>query len=58
MGVEIAVPANRDLGGYLRGVDWRDAKLVGADLSDAKLNGATYDAETRWPVGFLPPASC
>ena len=35
----------------LRGVDWRDAKLVGADLSDAKLNGATYDAETRWPVG-------
>ena len=34
----------------LREVDWRDAKLVGADLS-----GATYDAETRWPAGFKPP---
>ena len=34
------------------------ANLEGGYLSDADLNGATYDAETRWPVGFLPPASC
>ena len=30
------------------------ANLEGADLSDADLNGATYDAETRWPAGFKP----
>ena len=31
------------------------AILEGADLTGADLRGATYDTETRWPVGFKPP---
>ena len=33
------------------------ADLTGADLTGAVLSGATYNAKTRWPVGFEPPVA-
>lgn len=33
-----------------------EAKLSGADLSEAVLIRAKYDDETRWPEGFIPPS--
>jgi uncharacterized protein YjbI with pentapeptide repeats len=43
----------------LRGAQLEKAKLTSADVStadltDAKLTGASYDAGTRFPVGFDP----
>ena len=41
----------------LRGADLGDAYLAGAflamtNLTEAKLRGAKYDADTKWPEGF------
>ena len=30
---------------------------TGADLREVDLTGVKYNEETRWPVGFTPPAS-
>ena len=52
-----AVLAGADLSGAVLGA----TDLTGADLSDAILEGATlvgvvWDASTRWPQGYEPPA--
>lgn len=33
------------------------ADLRGAILDDVKMEGARYDATTRWPYGFDPKAA-
>jgi hypothetical protein len=38
----------------LRYADLRGADLRGASLFTAVMDGAVYDEETRWPVGFDP----
>jgi uncharacterized protein YjbI with pentapeptide repeats len=38
----------------LQGADLSGANLIGADLEDFCLDGATYNHETRWPIGFDP----
>jgi hypothetical protein len=38
----------------LRNACLQSADLRGASLVDAKLTGAFYDTETRWPRGFDP----
>ena len=50
------------VGANLRGVGLHlaslyGADLTGADLTGAVLSGATYNAKTRWPVGFEPPVA-
>ena len=40
----------------LRGADLRGARLTQATLIDVQLEGAEYDAKTRWPDGFDPSA--
>ncbi|HXZ70197.1 MAG TPA: pentapeptide repeat-containing protein, partial [Streptosporangiaceae bacterium] len=35
----------------------RGADLTGCDLSSTILDGARYDQQTRWPVGFDPVAA-
>jgi uncharacterized protein YjbI with pentapeptide repeats len=49
-------------GADLAGADLTDADLGHANLEGAKLDRAVltnvyYDAETKWPQGFTPPAS-
>lgn len=44
-------------GANLSGANLSGADLSGAILDGADLTGITYDAETRWPVGFTPPPS-
>lgn len=45
----------------IMGVDFRKARLFGADLSQASsissanFTGALYDLTTQWPTGFHPP---
>ena len=40
----------------LAGANLIRANLAEADLAEVNLQGATYDAETRWPNGFQPDA--
>jgi hypothetical protein len=42
---------------YLAGANLAYADLKNADLANVTLAGATYDARTRWPVGFDPDAA-
>ena len=56
---ETALTGSDLRGADLSGADLREAKLVGANLSTARLSrtwlqGARYDAPTRWPQGFDP----
>jgi uncharacterized protein YjbI with pentapeptide repeats len=39
----------------LTSADLNGTDLSGAHLIDTVLRNATYDASTRWPVGFVPP---
>lgn len=39
-------------GACLGGAELRHADLRGADLTDAGIEGAVFDATTRWPEGF------
>lgn len=41
----------------LAGADLSGADLTGASLDGADLTGIIYDSSTRWPEGFVPPAS-
>ena len=46
----------------LRGANLEAAHLEGADLrgvqlEDAVLDKISYDAQTKWPIGFQPPAT-
>jgi predicted ATPase len=43
-------------GANLTDVDLAGANLAAAELTDVTLTGSRYDANTRWPFGFAPPA--
>lgn len=52
-----AILAGADLtDANLTDVDLRGADLAAAVLKDAVLTAVRYDADTRWPYGFAPPA--
>jgi uncharacterized protein YjbI with pentapeptide repeats len=38
----------------LTSANLRQANLEGSTLIDTKVQGARYDAHTRWPTGFNP----
>ena len=42
-------------GALLAEADLRGADLTGADLTGADLLRVTYDRDTRWPAGYMPP---
>jgi uncharacterized protein YjbI with pentapeptide repeats len=66
-GPERIPDATSSSGADLTGADLTDADLTDADLGHANLDRAQlnrailtnvyYDADTRWPQGFTPPAS-
>jgi len=44
-------------GAILSGTDLRGADLSGATFSNTIVRSITYDGTTKWPAGYVPPAS-